>query len=153
MHQCISMKLDGLWLRHIISSCWMSFGLIYTMVCVLFFYLLGLVGRAPPDFKKKSFIFAYTRRFKVRVVEQSTEGVHSQLSRIIRKAPSAKLSFLSMEIRFPLLVDFALRYPVVPVLHCFWLLWFYVAYFVCFVFPALSGMTMCCMCVHSQTPP
>lgn len=54
---------------------------------------------------------------KVRVVEQSTEGLHSRLARVVRKAPSAKLSFLSMELRFNHLVDFSMRHPAVSKLH------------------------------------
>ena len=39
----------------------------------------------------------------VRTVERSVEGIHSLVGRILKRAPAAKLPYLSLEIRFPIM--------------------------------------------------
>ena len=66
-----------------------------------------LVGDTEPFFK-------WLAAFRcVRTVEQSVEGVHSVLTNTIRRAPAATLSYLSFEVRFRHLLDFAIEHPQV----------------------------------------
>ena len=45
------------------------------------------------------------------MVERTTEGIHSLVARILRRAPAAKLSYLSSELRLPDLVQSTVESP------------------------------------------
>ena len=50
-------------------------------------------------------------RAKVRTVERSVEGLHSLVKRALQRSPAAKISYLSMELRYPQLLHFAMADP------------------------------------------
>ena len=47
----------------------------------------------------------------IRLVERSTEGIHSLIAKILKKCPAAGLSYISMELRFETLELMALSHP------------------------------------------
>ena len=49
--------------------------------------------------------------FEVRVVTRSVEGLHSQISRVIRKSPACKLPYISFELRAQQLKELAMFNP------------------------------------------
>lgn len=44
-------------------------------------------------------------------MERSTEGLHSIVKRSLARAPSARISYLSLELRFPQLMMMAISQP------------------------------------------
>lgn len=59
----------------------------------------------------------------VRTVERSVEGVHSIISKLLKRAPAAKVPYLSLELRYhmlrPLLAELAFS-PAATCLHQTW---------------------------------
>lgn len=51
---------------------------------------------------------------QVRNVSRSTEGLHSQVSHILRRAPAARTPYISFELRHKELFEMAAHNPIVP---------------------------------------
>ena len=47
-------------------------------------------------------------------MSRSTEGLHAQISRILKRAPAAQVAYLSFELRAKELVELAAHNPLVP---------------------------------------
>lgn len=47
----------------------------------------------------------------IRVVERPVEGLHSRISGVLKRAPSASVSLISNELRFPSLCDLLISQP------------------------------------------